>query len=93
MAIQSFRNAEIENFYLTGKIPSRRGWQSLASVALRKLDMLKDLKDLRVPPNNQLKLLKGDMASLYSIRINDQWRVVFVWTQKGPLNVDIVDYH
>jgi proteic killer suppression protein len=51
------------------------------------------LEDLRVPPGNQLEALKGDHKGQYSIRINDQWRVCFVWTAEGPKNVEIVDYH
>lgn len=51
------------------------------------------LEDLRVPPGNQLEALKGDRKGQYSIRINDQWRVCFVWTVEGPKNVEIVDYH
>ena len=51
------------------------------------------LEDLRVPPGNQLEALKGNRKGQYSIRINDQWRVCFVWTVEGPNNVEIVDYH
>ncbi len=51
------------------------------------------LEDLRVPPGNQLEALKGKRKGQYSIRINDQWRVCFVWTVEGPKNVEIVDYH
>ena len=64
--------------------------------ALRKLDMLhqaQDLKDLRVPPANRLEALAGDRDGQYSIRINDQWRICFIWTKEGPANVEIVDYH
>ncbi len=51
------------------------------------------LEDLRVPPGNQLEALKGNRRGQYRIRINDQWRVCFVWTVEGPKNVEIVDYH
>ena len=51
------------------------------------------LEDLRVPPGNQLEALKGSRKGQYSIRINDRWRVCFVWTAEGPKNVEIVDYH
>ena len=64
--------------------------------ALRKLDMLAaavDLKDLRAPPGNRLEALRGDLQGLYSIRVNDQWRVVFRWTSSGPAEVRIIDYH
>lgn len=62
----------------------------------RKLQMLDDaveLKDLRSPPGNRLEALRGDRAEQYSIRINDQWRLCFVWTAAGPDEVEIVDYH
>lgn len=51
------------------------------------------LDDLRVPPGNRLEALKGDRAGQYSIRVNDQFRVCFVWTTEGPKDVEIVDYH
>lgn len=51
------------------------------------------LTDLRVPPGNRLEALRGDWAGQHSIRINDQWRIVFVWTEGGPSHVGIVDYH
>jgi proteic killer suppression protein len=64
--------------------------------ALRKLDMLEaasDLSDLRSPPGNRLEALRGDLKGLHSIRINDQWRIVFRWTSNGPTEVRVVDYH
>lgn len=51
------------------------------------------LNDLRVPPANRLKALKGNRKGQYSIRINDQWRICFVWTNQGPAEVEITDYH
>ena len=68
----------------------------MAKVAIRKLDMLdyaEALTDLLAPPGNRLEALKGDLRGLHSIRINDQWRVVFRWTASGPAEVDIRDYH
>lgn len=65
-------------------------------MALRKLRQVGSaevLDDLRVPPGNRLEALKGDRAGQYSIRINDQWRICFVWTDAGPEEVEIVDYH
>ena len=65
-------------------------------VAQRKLAMIEAaavLSDLRVPPGNELKKLKGDRAGQQSIRINDQYRVCFVWTDKGAEDVEITDYH
>ena len=51
------------------------------------------LDDLRIPPGNRLEMLQGDRKGQHSIRINDQWRVCFIWTPQGPENVEIVDYH
>lgn len=70
--------------------------RSIWTVALRKLDRLnqaEELKDLSVPPGNRLEKLRGDRAGQYSIRINDQLRVCFDWTEQGPADVEIVDYH
>ena len=96
MAIQGFANREIERFFVDGQTPRGAGWAQVAKVALRKLDLLEyaaALGDLRSPPGNRLEALKGGLAGLYSIRINDQWRVVFRWTNTGPAEVDIRDYH
>ncbi len=57
------------------------------------LDYADQLDDLRSPPGNRLEALKGNLDGHHSIRINDQWRVVFRWTDTGPTDVDIVDYH
>ena len=68
----------------------------MKGVVKRKLDMVDyaaALEDLKAPPGNRLEPLKGDLAGFHSIRINDQWRVVFRWTDAGPVDVDINDYH
>ena len=73
-----------------------RQFANIAKVARRKLRQLEiagRLDDLRVPPGNHLEALKGDRAGQYSIRINDQWRVCFCWTDAGAEHVEIVDYH
>lgn len=96
MAIRGFASAQVERFYRSGRPPRRAGWARLAGVATRKLDMLhyaEQLADLRSPPGNMLEALKGQLRGLHSIRINDQWRVIFRWTPAGPAEVDIVDYH
>ncbi len=77
-------------------MPRRAGWARVAKIVARKLDMLDyaaALADLASPPGNRLEALKGDLLGLHSIRINDQWRVVFRWTASGPADVDIHDYH
>lgn len=70
--------------------------RSAWSIAVRKLDQLDSavvLDDLRVPPGNRLEALAGDRAGQHSIRINDQYRICFRWTDAGPSSVEIVDYH
>ena len=70
--------------------------QALAKVARRKLVQLNNagaLRDLAVPPGNQLEALKRDLAGKHAIRINDQWRIVFRWTGAGAEDVEIMDYH
>jgi len=57
------------------------------------LNNARSLMDLRVPPANRLEALKRDRKGQHAIRINDQWRICFVWTDAGPANVEIVDYH
>lgn len=93
MTIQTFLCADTEALY-ENKKPKR--FRSIESVAQRKLQMLDDaeeLRDLASPPGNRLEALKDDRKGQHSIRINDQWRVCFVWTAAGPINVEIVDYH
>jgi proteic killer suppression protein len=73
-----------------------RQFINIAKIArrnLRQLEIANRLDDLRVPPGNHLEALKGDRSGQYSIRINDQWRVCFRWTDGGAENVEIVDYH
>jgi proteic killer suppression protein len=69
---------------------------NIASVAVRKLQMLhavERLESLRIPPQNRLEALKGERKGQWSIRINDQWRVCFVWKDNAAWDVEIVDYH
>lgn len=73
-----------------------RRFAGIETVARRKLDMLhqaRDLRDLLAPPANRLEALRGNRKGQHSIRINDQWRICFVWTKEGPADVEIVDYH
>lgn len=96
MAIVSFSDNSTEVFYKTGKTKKPVGWQGVQKVALRKLDMIeyaKELNDLKSPPNNKLEKLKGRLGEFHSIRINDQWRIIFKWTDSGAEEVQICDYH
>jgi proteic killer suppression protein len=92
--IRSYKDAKTENV-ASGK--GRKGFPSdLLRPAVRKLTMLEnavELDDLRSPPGNRLEALRGDRKGQHSIRINDQWRICFVWTAAGAEDVEIVDYH
>lgn len=92
--IQSVRGKLIEQV-LAGR-PGKGFPSDLFRVAVRKVAMLDAanvLEDLRVPPANRLEALKGNRAGQHSIRINNQWRICFVWAERGPEEVEIVDYH
>ena len=93
--IRGFRGKFAETIFRERAVP--KGFPAdLASVARRKLVMVNNagmLSDLKSPPGNRLEALKGDLAGKHSIRINDQWRIVFQWTAEGPDEVEIVDYH
>lgn len=95
--IRSFGDSLTEDLYNgTRSARTRRIPQNLIPSILRKLDMLHaayELKDLRVPPGNHLEGLKRDLAGFYSIRVNDQWRIVFKWVDHYAEDVKLVDYH
>jgi proteic killer suppression protein len=96
VAIRSFADRATEKFFISGRVVAGVGWASVRDVAKRKLDMLHyamTLADLRNPPGNRLEALRGRLRGAYSVRINDQWRVVFEWTADGPSRVKITDYH
>lgn len=91
--IQSFNCRDTQALY-EGKNPRR--FKALLAVAERKLaqlDAAQTLDFLKAPPGNRLEALQGDRKGQHSIRINDQWRICFVWSEAGPLDVEIVDYH
>ena len=93
MAIRSFKDADTESLFNGARV---KRFVNIEAVAMRKLAMLNRasrLDDLRVPPGNRLEALKGNLAGLHSIRVNDQFRVCFRWTPEGPEDVEIVDYH
>jgi toxin HigB-1 len=91
--IRSFGDRDTE---LVFRRERSRKFEAITRVAKRKLDMVdaaEVLDDLRVPPGNRLEALRGNRRGQHSIRINDQWRVVFVWKEGAPHDVQIVDYH
>ena len=96
VAIQSFRDAATEDLFHGRKTSRVRRFPSdLARIALRKMDVLNGahrLNDLRSPPANRLEALKGDLAGYHSIRVNDQWRLIFRWDE-GVHEVSLTDYH
>jgi len=92
--IKSFRSRETEKIW--NGVRSKRLPQDIQQIARRKLRMLnnaRSLNDLRVPPANRLEALKGSRSGQLSIRINDQWRICFVWVAGDAVDVEIVDYH
>ncbi len=92
--IASFRDKETERLWQSGK--SRRLPANLRLRAFKKLAILNaavTLDNLKVPPGNQFETLRGDRVGQYSIRINDQYRVCFVWRDGNAFGVEIVDYH
>ena len=96
MAIQSFSDADTDRFFITGQLGKKVGWASISRIARRKLDMLHyaaRLDDLKAPPGNRLEALSGDLKGYHSIRINDQWRIIFRWADAGPDEVRITNYH
>jgi proteic killer suppression protein len=95
VTIQSFRSDQARAIF-EGRGPGKGFPSDLIRVTKRKLEMLEampTLDALRLPPNNRLEALKGDLAGRFSIRINDQFRLVFRWTHGGPAEVDFADYH
>jgi proteic killer suppression protein len=92
--IVSFRDSETEKVW--NRVSSKKLSSDVQKIAQRKLmqlDSAEILGDLRIPPGNRLEALKGDREGQHSIRINDQWRICFVWTKFGPEELEIVDYH
>jgi toxin HigB-1 len=91
--IKSFRSADTERLFNRGRV---KQFQAFERVARRKLEMVnaaKDLRDLASPPANRMEKLKSERDGQHSIRINDQWRVCFVWRDGDAYDVEITDYH
>jgi toxin HigB-1 len=95
--IISYGNKETEHFDLSDKLAKKCKWANLATIARRKLDILIygiKTEDFRVPPGNKFEWLKGDLKGFASIRINDQWRIIFKINKTNQLSeVEIIDYH
>ena len=95
--IESFGNRLAEDLYFDRRSRATRVFMpELRRIARRKLLYLHDaaaLKDLRVPPGNRLKALRGRYKGIHSIRINEQWRIVFRWQNGNAFDVEIMDYH
>jgi len=95
MPIQGFKDQRCARL-LRGEAPGRKLPTEIIRRAFAKLQLLEaahELEDLRDPPGNRLEALSGDRAGQYSIRVNRQFRICFVWTPEGPSEVELVDYH
>ena len=91
--IQSFSDRNTQELFHSG---NNRRFAAIARQAMRKLiqiNQARQIGDLAVPPGNHLEALKGEWSGWYSIRVNNQWRIVFRWTDSGPSEVGIIDYH
>jgi len=93
MTTISFRCSDTERLFRRERVRRFRNIESVARRKLEQIEWSETLDDLRVPPGNRLETLIGDRAGQHSIRINDQFRVCFIWTGQGAMDVEIVDYH
>jgi proteic killer suppression protein len=91
--IKSFRSKEAQQLHARQRVKRFRGFERVAQRKLRQLDIAAELRDLATPPGNHLEARKGDREGQHSIRINDQWRICFVWRDGDAYDVEIVDYH
>ena len=91
--IASFKSYETMLLAKGGKVRRYRFIEKVARRKLRYLEIANTLQDLRIPPGNRLEQLKGNRKGQYSIRVNDQFRICFRWTNRGAEDVEIVEYH
>ena len=91
--IRSFKCTDTRKLFETGRSVRFTALSRIAARKLTQLDAACELRDLASPPGNRLESLRGDRRGQFSIRINDQWRICFRWSDQGPENVEIVDYH
>jgi len=91
--IHSFSCCNTEALFQSKVVARFKNIERVARRKLLQLHASTELASLKIPPGNQLELLKGNRAGQYSIRVNDQWRICFVWRSDGAYQVEIVDYH
>ena len=91
--IKSFRSKETEQLHTRRRVKRFRAFERVAQRKLRQLDIATELRDLASPPGNHVEALKGDRKGQHSIRINEQWRICFVWRDGDVYDVEIVNYH
>ena len=91
--IKSFRSKDAERLYARQSVPRFQAFERVAQRKLRQLAIAAELRDLAAPPGNHLETMHGDRKGQHSIRINDQWRICFVWRDGDAYNMEIVDYH
>lgn len=90
---QSFRSKDTERLHRRGRVKRFRAFERVAQRKLAQLDAATELRDLAAPPGNRLEALHGDRQGQHSIRINDRWRICFIWREGNAYEVEIVDYH
>ena len=91
--IQSFGDKKTERLFNDNRVKEFEGFAARAKRKLESLNAAAHLEDMRVPPSNRLEKLRGVREGFYSIRVNDQWRIVFRWIENGAHEVSVVDYH
>ena len=91
--IRSFRDKKTKGLFSGQMVKEFSGFRKAAERKLTMLDNASNLKDLLSPPGNRLEMLKAGRIGQHSIRINDQWRICFLWKADGPYEVEITDYH